>query len=106
MNKRKGMDEWTTLIDGFGNGGSGGSGGSGAGADGVGGGGGGGASVRVHSIVGADRPLEGVWVQPGAPYLIANVRTLLEPTTLGLAGRGKGDTRNASTRIVHASPHV
>ena len=71
------------------NGGIGSGIGSGAGADGV-GGGGGGASVRVHSIVGADRPLEGVWVQPGAPYLVANVRTLLEPTTLGLAGRGKG----------------
>jgi len=35
------------------------------------------------------RPLDGGWVQPGAPYRIANVRTLLEPTTVGLAGPGR-----------------
>jgi hypothetical protein len=57
----------------------------------------------AHSMVGADRPLEGGWVQSGAPYLIANVRTLLEPTTLGLAGRGARRRRTAAPAAAAAA---
>lgn len=53
---------------------------------------------------GPDRPLEGVWVQPGAPYLIANVRTLLEPTTVGLSGRGARRRRRRTTAATDTRP--